>query len=229
LIPNPYYNNAPQGLLDRNASYVPYDVLPGPFSSVNSYAVPDVLSLIVNYKHKNLTITPTFTYQDGSYYGSPLTWPGYVPQGCTQLPSLTPDRPGASCGAGGLIYLPDPYTGGFDNMGSLREPSQFTANLQISYDVSPRSSLTLILTNLYNKCYERGYAWDTNTACIYSSLPSNILPPVGNFLQTNSAGVPVTGPVQLRYPYGLWFNNTQVGITSALQPFEAVLEFQTKI
>jgi hypothetical protein len=228
-VPNPYFNNTPQPLMDRNGSYVPYDVIPGAFSSANSYAVPSVASLVLNYRHKNFAITPSFTYNSGSYYGSPLSWPGYVPQACSQLPSATPATPGVSCGSGGVVFIPDPYTGQFDSLGALRQPSQFVANLQMSYEFNRRTTLTMIASNIYNSCYQRGFAWDTPTACWYSSLPSNILAPVGNFLQTNANGIPVTGPVQLRYPYGIWFNNTQVGITSAKQPFQLTVNLDIKL
>ncbi len=220
-VPNPYYNQPAQPLMDPSAQYVPYDVIPSAFASANSYAVPDVASLVLNYRHKKLAITPSLSYNSGSYYGSPLSVPGYVPQACAALPSATPDTPGVSCGSGGAIFIPDKYTGTFDSLGSLREPSQLTANLQVSYDVSPRATITLIASNIYNKCYQRGYAWDTSTACWYSSLPSNILPPSGNFL--------ANAPVQLAYPYGVWFNNTQVGITSATQPFQLTANLEIRL
>ncbi len=220
-VPNPYYSQPAQPLMDPNAEYVPYDVIPSAFASANSYAVPHVATLILNYRHNKFAITPSFSYNSGSYYGSPLSVPGYVPQACAALPSDTPDTPGVSCGSGGAIYIPDKYTGGFDSLGSLREPWQFTANLQMSYDINPRATVTLIASNLFNKCYQRGYAWDTATACWYSSLPSNILPPSGNFL--------ANPPVQLAYPYGIWFNNTQVGITSAKQPFQLTANLEIRL
>ena len=112
-------------------------------------------------------------------------------------------------------------------MGALREPSQLVLNLQASYDFSPRVTLTAIANNVFNKCYQRGYAWDTNTACWYSSLPSNALAPNG---PGNQPGAFLTNPpVQLAYPYGIWFNNTQVGITSAIQPFTVTVQLDVKI
>ncbi|MDP9017747.1 MAG: hypothetical protein M3N19_05460, partial [Candidatus Eremiobacteraeota bacterium] len=223
LVPNPYFTSAAQPLMDPNGSFVPYDVIPGPFSSANSYAVPNVASLILNYKHKGLTLTPSLTYSSGSYYGSPLSVPGYIPQACAALPSATPLTPGVSCGSGGNLFIPNPYTSKFDGLGSLREPSQTNLNLQVAYEFNKRATLTMIATNLYSKCGQRGYAWDTQNACIYSSLPSNILPPSGNFLDAS-----VT-PKPLLYPYGLWFNNTQVGQVSARQPFQMVINFEIKL
>jgi hypothetical protein len=223
-IGNPYYNRAAQPLLDRNGSYTPYDVIPSPFNAANGFETPDVASLILNYKRGRFSITPTMTYNNGSLYGSPLVYPGYVPQSCTADPATTPDTPGISCNGGstGAIFLPDPYTGNrFDSLGSLREPSQFTLNLQMHYDLNPRMSLTLIANNVYNKCFQRGYAWDDPNTCIYSNLPSNILAPSGNFL--------ANPPLQVKYPYATWFNNTQVGYTSERQPFQLAIDLNIRL
>jgi hypothetical protein len=226
-VPNPYYSSKPQPLMDPNAWYVPYDVIPSAFASANSYAVPNVVALVLNWKHKRLNVTPSFTYNDGSYYGSPLSVPGYVPQACSALPSTTPTTPGVSCGSGGALFVPDPYTGRFDGLGTLREPSQLVMNLQLSYDINPRMTLTVIGNNIYNQCYQRGYAWDTPTACWYSSLPSNILAPNGP--GTQPGAFLTNPPVQLAYPYAIWFNNTQVGITSAKQPFQLTVNLDVKL
>jgi len=229
-IPNPYYNYALQPLLDKNGWYQPYDTIPGPFSYSNGFEVPNVISLILNYKHKNFTITPSLHYVDGSYYGSPLVYPGYVPQFCSQLPSKTPATPGLSCHNDGAasynypsqaIFIPDAYTGRFDAPGSLREPSQFTMNLQMAYDVSPRISVTATLVNVVNVCPQRGYAWDNQITCVYGNLPSNIQPPSGNFL-TNP-------PTQLKYPYGTFFNITETGETAPIQPFNMFVDLNVKI
>lgn len=220
-VPNPYYNKALAPLLNTNGSYTPYDVIPSAFNAANGYEVPNVATAIVNYRHGPFAVTPSFTYSDGSYYGSPLTYPGYVPQGCAALPSATPLAPGSSCGAGGAIFIPDPYTGRFDSMGSLREPSQLTMNLGLSYDVSKRVTINLLGSNIYNRCFQRGYAWDDPTTCQYSNLPSNILAPSGNFL--------ANAPLQVRYPYGAWLNITQVGYWGVIQPFQATLNVDIKL
>jgi hypothetical protein len=247
IVPNPYYNSAPQPLEDPNASYVPYDVIPSPFASANSYAVPQVAALVLNYRHKKFAITPSISYNSGSYYGSPLSVPGYVPQSCSQVPSatvvagaLSPTTPGASCfsttsltnaTAGQVlpatIFVPDPYTGRFDPMGALRQPWQLIANLQMSYDINPHATVTFLATNLFNQCYQRGYPWETSQACWYSSLPSNVLPAIGPGTQP---GAYLTNPpLQLRYPYGIWFNNTQVGIESMKQPFQFAVNLTLKL
>jgi hypothetical protein len=222
-IPNPYYTGALQPLFDTGGWYTPYDVIPSPFNAANGYEVPDIASLIVNYRHNRLAVTPSLHYSDGSNYGSPLVWPGYVPQSCSKEPSSTPLTPGRSCpGANaGAIFLPDPYSGHFDNLGAFIEPAELSANLQASYDVSPRITVTLQAVNLYNQCYQRGYAWDNSVTCVYSNLPSNILAPSGNFVKNP--------PAQLRYPYGTFFNVTEVGVSSVRQPFGFFADINVKL
>ncbi|HEV3091832.1 MAG TPA: TonB-dependent receptor [Candidatus Cybelea sp.] len=222
-IPNPYYKEAVQPLFDPNGWYTPYDVIPSPFNAANGYEVPDVASLILNYRHGRFAVTPSLHYADGSNYGSPLVWPGYVPQSCSAEPGNTPLTPGKSCSGGqiGAIFLPDPYSGRFDNLGAFMQPAELSLNLQTSYDVTPRMTLTLQAVNLYNQCYQRGYAWDNSVTCVYSNLPSNILAPAGNFLKNP--------PAQMRYPYGTFFNITEVGISSVLQPFGFFADLSVKL
>ncbi|MGA8575193.1 MAG: TonB-dependent receptor [Candidatus Cybelea sp.] len=222
-IPNPYYHDGLQPLFDTSAWYAPYDVIPSPFNAANGYSVPDVASLILNYRHNRFTLTPSVHYANGSNYGSPLVWPGYVPQSCSKEPASTPLTPGASCpgGAIGAVFLPDPYSGKFDNLGAFMEPAELSANLQASYDVTPRMTLTVQAVNLYNQCFQRGYAWDNSMTCVYSTLPSNILAPSGNFVKNP--------PAQLRYPYGTFFNVTEVGISSVRQPFGFFADLSIKL
>ncbi len=222
-IPNPYYHNALQPLFDTNAWYTPYDVIPSAFNAANGYEVPDVASLIVNYRHGKFALTPSLHYEDGSNYGSPLVWPGYVPQSCSSQPSKTPLTPGVSCPGGtiGAIFVPNPYSGHFDNLGAFMQPAQLSLNLQTSFDVTPSATLTLQAVNLYNRCFQRGFVWDNSVTCVYSNLPSNILAPAGNFVKNP--------PAQLRYPYGTFYNITEVGISSVLQPFGFFADLNVKL
>jgi hypothetical protein len=239
-VANPYYCTttsaacpySEQPLLNPNAEYSPYDEIPTAFNAGNGYEVPDVVSLIVNYRHKRFSITPTLRWDDGTDYGSPLSYPGYVPQDCAAAPSATPLTPGVSCGQGftgvaggnGAIFLPDPYNGHkFDNLGTFQDPSQITLNLQMSYDVSPRVTITASAFNIVDKCFQRGYAWDDPQTCSYSNLPSNILAPSGNFLASSAT------PVQVKYPYGTFFNITEVGTSSVIQPFNFFVDMNVKL
>ena len=229
-VKNPYYcptlsSSCPyalQPLFDVNGSYAPYDVIPSPFNAANGFDVPDVVALVVNYRHGRYAVTPSVHWSSGSVYGSPLVWPGYVPQGCKRDPASTPQTPGAFCGSGGALFIPDPYNGNhFDQLGQYSQPSQLTLNLSGSYDVSNRLTIDVSAVNIYNKCFQRGYAWDNPLTCVYSSLPSNILGSAGNFLKTP--------PVQVRYPYGTFFNITEVGTSSMVQPFNFFVTFNFKM
>jgi hypothetical protein len=229
-VRNPYYcptvsascSYTLQPLLDVNGSYAPYDVIPSPFNAANGFDVPDVASLVVNYRKGRFAVTPTMRYSSGSVYGSPLIWPGYVPQACTKNPALTPTTPGISCGSGGAIFIPDPYNGNhFDNLGVFSQPSQLALNLSTSYDITSRLTVDVAAVNIFNRCFQRGYAWDNPNTCVYSSLPSNILGSAGNFL-TNP-------PIQVKYPYATFFNITEVGTSSMIQPFNLFVNVNLKI
>ena len=159
-IPNPYYDGALQPLFNTGGWYTPYDVIPSPFNAANGYEVPDVASLILNYRHNRFAITPSLHYANGSNYGSPLVWPGYVPQSCAKQPAKTPLTPGVSCPGGsiGAIFLPDPYSGQFDNLGAFMQPARALAQSadELRPD-APRMTLTFQAVNLYNHCFQRGY------------------------------------------------------------------------
>ena len=228
-INNPYFASNAQPLLDRNGYYSTYDVIPGPFSAQNGYETPNVASLIVNYKHQKLTVTPSFSYTSGAKYGAPLAWPGYLPNQCTA--TLAGAAPGtadpASCSsATGLpLFIPDVYTGQFDNLGTFQQPWVVGMNLALSYDVTPRITAHVGFTNLYQHCGQRGYAWDQSNVCVYGALPSSIFAPAGNFYP-NSNGA---APPQMKYPYTFFLNNTNTGFVGTTQPLQMTFDLQIKM
>lgn len=219
-ITNPYFALAMQPLLNRNAAYTTYDLIPSPFAAANGYATPDVAALIIQYKKGRLTLTPSLTYSSGASYGSPLAVPGYAPNTCTAAQPATSNANTQTCG--GFVFIPDPYTNQFDNLGAFKQPSRLTLNVQLGYQLSPAAKATLTMTGLVDQCNQRGYKWDSSTTCVYSSLPSSILPPSGNFLTTAMT------PIQLRYPYAFWLNNNNTGAVGVKNPFQAALTFEFK-
>ena len=64
-VDNPYYASAPEALIDRNGWFTTYDFIPTAFNNANGFAVPDVATLVVNYKHSRFSITPNLTYTLG--------------------------------------------------------------------------------------------------------------------------------------------------------------------
>jgi len=79
-IANPYWNAPVQDLFDPNGRYLPFTILPNGFnSSVNSFSVPNAGTLVLNWKHDKLAITPALQYFGEGFYGAPLQNPGVDP------------------------------------------------------------------------------------------------------------------------------------------------------
>jgi hypothetical protein len=213
---NPYFNQPAQPLFDPNARYTTYSVIPAPFNNANGFATPFSSTFIINYKHKAWSVSPSFTYADGESYGSPLVWPGYDPSSCASPASTNFAQ---SCS--NFIFIPDKYTGRFDNLGAFMQPSRLTMSLAANWQASDRISLTATATNLLDHCWQRNFPWDSSTTCIYAQLASNLLAPAGNFLSNP--------PIQLAYPYGSWYNNTEIGQTGQKLPTEFTMEMSFKL
>ncbi len=218
---NPYWNATPEVTFDRTGEYTPYDILPSAFQGANGFVTPTVVTGVLNYRRGKLVLTPSATYSSGSFYGSPLTWPGYDPTTCTGATATATLQQTCT----GSLFIPDLYTGKFDNQGAFREPTRLTANFQIAYELNPHVRAVLTLTGLIDHCYQRGYAWDNPATCVYAQLPSNGLAPVGNFL--DGTGIPT--PPQLKYPYSSWYNNSQTGYVGQRIPFGAFLNFEVRL
>jgi hypothetical protein len=216
---NPYYSLAPQGLLDRTARYPTYSTIPAPFNNANSFTTPFESTFIFNYKHKAWSVTPSFTYAIGSKYGSPLVWPGYDPSTCGNTAATGATTGPQSCQ--GYLFIPDKYTGTFDNLGAFQQPARLTMSLSAGLEVNDRVGFTLTAANLIDHCWQRGFAWDSSTTCIYGQLASNLLAPAGNFVNNP--------PPQLAYPYGSWYNNTEIGQEGQKLPTTLTLEMTAKL
>jgi hypothetical protein len=169
-IENPYYNLPEQGLLSPSGWYNPYStaIAPGESAADSSYISPWVSSILVNYRHDKLAITPSIGFQTGGFYGSPLDFNGEDPRTCmlnsagTGITKVSPKTNPLQCNylsitAPGLsplgyFYIPDPQTGSFafDN---YEQPSLIVGNLQVSYDVSPQIKITVLAANLFHTCF----------------------------------------------------------------------------
>lgn len=256
VIQNPYYNQPAQGLLDPNGWYNPYStaIAPNLNGIVSTYISPAVASLILNYRHNKLAITPSLQWQAGGYYGSPLDVNGYDPRTCAlnqagsgitkvspktnplQCNYLTQTAPGL--GQFSYLYIPDPQTGHFSAMGSYENPSLLTGNLQVTYDVSPKLTVTFTGTNIFHTCFGgSSEPWTAAFApgpniCGYfpeggvlngTVYPSNFYNGTGfNDVAANKART----PYQQSY-YPTTGNNGAIGGT--LQPFNFFINAQVKI
>ena len=244
-VANPYWLSPAFPVLDPTAAYLPYSIFPGPIGSgVNAYNYPYVATLILNYKHNRLTVTPSFQFVAGNRYGAPLTTPGIDPAaGCgAPLPGSTVGDPRYPYGASGghpfnadnpgcaaTLSIPDPYTGQFDGIGAFREASQLLAHLQIAYQLSPRVSASVTLANLLQTCFGGQhtaftYYW-SNSTCIYTNLAGGpYTPPVGN---AYNPGANVQ--TFLRYPYEPYFGVYNDQTSSLAEPFSAYFSLKVSI
>jgi hypothetical protein len=236
-IANPYWNAPPQALFNAGDGFIPYNQLPGTgVSSVaSSYIIPHVATLVVNYRHNRFAITPLFQVTAGGKYGSPVQGQGIDPATCAgALTSGISGDPryqyGASGGApydaqtcAGFIVTPNFFTKNFDNFGAFTEPTQITANMQISYDVSPTITLQLIGTNLWNTCFGgSNEPWNTShsTGCWYTSGIYT-----GNFYNPGNPMQPA-----FAFPYTPTFSNVfQQTYGGQVNPFQLFLSAQIKI
>jgi hypothetical protein len=174
---NPYYNQAPQPLLNSNAWW-PDPATAGAglflgsaYNDAAGFAVPYTATLILNYRVNKFAITPSVQLMTGSKYGSPMDVPGVDPVACAatgenQGPDAsdvyTTNNPqdcdyttyfGGSISPWGTLFVPNPQTGSFASFGEYTEPSIAIANIQLSYDLSPKIRLTLTATDLYHACF----------------------------------------------------------------------------
>jgi hypothetical protein len=254
-ILNPYYNKPEQGLLATGGWYHPYStaIAPNLNGAVNTYISPWVASLLLNWRHDKLAITPSFNFQTGGFYGSPLDTEGLDPRSCllnsatTGITKVSPNTNPQQCnylhttspgtGAFTYLYVPNPQTGAF-LFGNYEQPSSIVGNLQVTYDVSPRIRLTVLGTSLFHECFGGTSApWTSayppsNVFCGYipagGSLNSTIYP--SNFY--NGTGIndfKANGahtPFQQSYTPG---GATNGAIGASAQPINVYFNAQVRI
>ncbi|MBV9149821.1 MAG: hypothetical protein JO024_08140, partial [Candidatus Eremiobacteraeota bacterium] len=130
----------------------------------------------------------------------------------------------------GALFIPNPYTGHFDNPGQYQNPWLFNLNMQMHYDFSPRVGATLVLANIYNRCFGGTQTpWSTaeppgTVVCGYDTNQSFVgtQPGAGFFNGSSPNDVAANGNIwsqNIRYPY--------TALTSFL-PFTAYLTLQFK-
>ncbi len=198
-ITNPYYNQAPQPIMDPNGWW-PDPATAGSglflgaaYNDAAGFSVPYTATFILNYRINKFAITPSIQYMSGSKYGSPMDFPGVDPVACAATGVnqgttgvATTNNPqncdyttyfGGSTSPWGTLFVPDPQTGTFANFGQYTEPGIVLANLQLSYDVSPKVRLVVTAADLawtcfggsnepWTKAYPPGYyvcGYDVNT------------------------------------------------------------------
>ncbi len=232
-VANPYYNQAPQGLLSQNANYAPYSTFPAgaPITGgYTAYGAPYVATLLLQYKKDRFAVTPALQFSAGQRYGVPITELGIDPTTCTgTLPGSTtgdPRYPGGAAGGSpydastctGTVAIPNPMSNRFDGIGQYVEPSTLILHMQVSYDLSKRVTIVANFANLAATCFGGSkIAWSQANACTYGTpLNGSGMPPIGNFYNPGDNIQPISA-----YPYGPGFG--------AAPPFNAYVEARIKM
>lgn len=236
-IRNPYAGRPVQPLLARDDWYTPFNITPAvPGAVASSYFSPLTMTAIVNYKHRKLTLTPSLQFVQGAKYGAPLNSIGYDPSTCAtnQSAGITSVLgPGhgdplkadwTSCG--GTTVVPNPDTGRFDGMGEFRQPNQILGNLQVQYEVNPRTRARFLFANLLNRCFGGSTtAWSRGgSVCTYGQDAYYGSSGISNFW--NGAG-PNDAAANGTLPSG-WNNHTYYPI-AATNPFQAYFQLELKL
>lgn len=240
-IANPYWNAPAQGLLNPSGLYPAYNQLPGNTlgAVASSYIIPNVTSILASYRMNKFAVTPSLQVSWGGVYGSPVQGLGIDPAaGCAPLASgATAGDPrypyGAAAGvpydastcAGGIV-TPNFMSGRFDPFGAYQEPADMTANLQLSYDVSPKVTITATMVNVYTRCWGgSNVPWSLGAGTVGCWYSNGALGYDGNFYNPGNAIQPA-----VRYPYGPTFGNVfQQAYGGQANPFNLFLSAEVKI
>ncbi len=235
-VGNPYWNN-PQPFIDPNTAFPTFSIFPGGIgSSAAAFGVPYAASLILNYKHDKWAITPSLTFAGGGKYGYPQSNPGIDPAGCTGvLPGVAGFNGGGRYNAidcAALAAVPDTYTGVFDPLGSFTQPNFIGLNLQMTYDVSPKLSVTGVLANLVNTCWggtKAPWTFNNGNVCGYvaGGYGGEIFP-VGNIYNPPGFNGSIVQPL-VKYPYSPLFGVFNQNTNSIKTPFQFFVTADIKI
>ncbi|HLI96761.1 MAG TPA: TonB-dependent receptor [Candidatus Baltobacteraceae bacterium] len=254
-ILNPYYNMAQQPLLDPTAWYAPGTTGISPTNNpvVNYFDSPLVTSLILNYKHNNWAITPSFQLSEGSAYGGPYDVIGMDPRACLQnsasagITGNSPNTNPNQCNylslqtgnaspipVAGQLFIPDPQTGSFAKPGQFQNPWIGMLNLQLRYDVSPKVTALVTLANLWHTCFGGSKEpWTTGAyapganVCGYAQNPLYVSNFYNGTSPTDTAANGIAAQKWLQQSYLPFFAGS---VGSGLPvPFNAYLQLQIRL
>jgi len=243
-IANPYWNAPAQSLFNTSASYEPYGLIPGVIgSSAIGYNVPDVATLVVNYKRDKWNVTPSLQFFSGAKYGAPLIQTGIDPAaGCASLgtsPTGDPRYPYGAAGgnaydaltcAGTLSGIPDPVTKQFDNLGAFTQPSEILGNISLSYDATSRVSFVATFANVLNDCFggskEPWTKFADHRVCSYGldNIANGGIEPTANSYNPGATFDPATA-----YGYEQSFTAPNDNGSAPYLPLQVQLEMKIKL
>jgi hypothetical protein len=243
-VANPYWNAPVQNLLDPNGSYWPTDpVIAGNSLGVNSYTVPHIATLVLNYRKHNFAITPSLQFQAGQRYGSPEANAGIDPaSGCAPLAGATvagdPRYPyGAAggapynalaCGAA-LNAIPNVFTGQFDSIGAFTSPSQLLGSATFSYDATKNVGFTVVVSNIFDQCFGgTKAAWTGGSnphVCSYESGEvSRLYAPTGNVYNPGAKFEPFA-----QDPYFPYLGPYTMGVVNPSAPLGIYVDMHVRL
>ena len=155
-------------LEDPNGLYSP-SLVQSPGSTGPSYNVHWVMNLNLDQRVSGFDITPGFNFQSGNPYGDPQSFPdqhcqnpGPPTLAAGNMPGCIPLPTGVTAPFSGGVG-PDPYTGQFDQYGSLRGPWWLTMNFGISHNVGANTKASFLWTNVFSVVHNQGYGWELPT------------------------------------------------------------------
>ncbi len=236
-IANPYWNSPAQALVNTGQNFPTFDTFPGALGlAAQGFGSPYVGSLVLNYKHQRFAITPSLQFQGGGKYGVPIANAGIDPASGCGTP-LVGDRYNATT-CPGTVFIPDPYSGAYDSIGAFTQPNELIANLQLSYQVSPRIQLVAALTNIVNYCWggtQTPWTFNDGNFCSYGNVYGTVYPvaPYGTpGAIVNPPGYPgsIIQPFR-KFPYEPEFGPALVSALngSTKLPFQAYFTANIKI
>jgi hypothetical protein len=242
-IANPYWNAPVQPLLNPNGSYWPTDpVVASTGLGVNGYTVPQIATLLLNYRSGRFAITPSIQFQGGQRYGAPEANAGIDPaSGCSPLAGSTSGDPrypyGAAGGApydaltclGALNAIPDVFTGKFDGIGAFTSPSQLLGSVNFSYDATKNVGFTVTISNLFDQCFGGSVEPWTGVGgphvCSYiNGEVSRAYVPTGNAYNPGSTFDPTA-----RYPYNAYLGPYTMGVVNPSSPLSIFVNMHVKL
>ena len=199
-VANPYYNAPYQPQLSLTTDFPTYSLFPAGVGSfaTPTYGAPFVTTLLLQYKHDKLAITPALQLSGGQRYGAPIAANGIDPSTCTGVLGApvtgsgiktSPLYPYGAAGGnaydattcGGTVAIPNPQTGIFDGIGAFVDPASLQLHIQITYDVTKRLTLVASLVNVYQNCFGgTKVPWAVKGACGYTEPILGEEAPIGN-------------------------------------------------
>jgi hypothetical protein len=119
----------------------------------------------------------------------------------------------------------------FDDLGAFTQPSQFIANLQIAYDVSPKITLVGTFANIVNTCWggtKEPWTFNNSNICSYGIVNAGgAAIQVGNLY--NPPATVNSFQQFMRYPYGAYAGAVNSDGNSTKYPFQFFLEARLKL